>query len=245
MEQFKDVDGIAGLQCSYDGKFLKDGKPKKVIYCKTVTGRKATVRCMIMIGGKNHYWQAARLVAKTWMRGYEDGCYLTYKDGDCHNIAASNLVIEDKKGYYEYMRRNCPTDKADTLQERKRKLQLVADESLMTLHYFETLKMDEINRHVKEYLYPCLMDFALNTLHIGEKTAMECVPECIGTMYEKIMNGMCLYNYERFCKKMLHRFKKEGRYGEYWHDLCKPIKIEVENLNLDCLWERYKVKKLR
>lgn len=239
---YKTIPNIEGLECSYDGLFRYKGKPKKMIYCKTVNGRKATVRCMIMIGGKSHYWQAAKLVAQTWLRGYKDGDYLTYKDGDCHNIAASNLVVEDKKGYYEYMRRNSGFT-ADTLQERKRKLRLVADESLMTLRYFETLKMDEINRHVKEYLYPCLMEFAMNTLHLGEKTSLEAVPEAIGTMYEKIMDGMCLYNYERFCKKMLHTLKKKGSYGEYWWELCKPIKIEVEQLNLDCLWERYKVTK--
>lgn len=242
MEQFKDVRGIDGLQCSYSGKFLKDGKPKKMIYAKTVNGRKATVRCVIQIKGQTHYWQAAKLVAQTWLRNYNDGDYITYKDGDCHNIAASNLIIEDKKGYYEYMRRNS-IHTGDSLQERKRKLQLVADESLMTLRYFETLDMREINAHVKEYLYPCLMDFALNTLHLGEKTSLEAVPEVIGTMYEKIMDGMCLYNYERFCKKMLHTLKKEGKYGEYWWKLCKPIKIEVESLNLDCLWERFKVTK--
>lgn len=39
--EYKNVEGIDGLQCSYDGKFLKNGKPKKVIYCKTVNGRKA------------------------------------------------------------------------------------------------------------------------------------------------------------------------------------------------------------
>ena len=40
---------------------------------------------------------------------------------------------------------------------------------------------------------------------------------------------------------MLHNLKKTGKFGEYWHDLCKPIQIEVEQLNLDGLWERYKV----
>ena len=241
MNEYKQVQGINGLECTYNGLFKYNGKPKKVIYCHTVNGRKATARITIMINKKNHYWQAAKLIAKTWLIGYNDSDYITYKDGNCHNINALNLVLNNKKGYYEYMRRNSVFSRADSLQERKRKLQLVANESLMTLRYFETLKMDEINNHVKDYLYPTLMDFALNTIHLGEKTSMEAVPEVIGTMYEKIMDGMCLYNYERFCKKMLHTLKKTGKYGEYWHKLCKPIKIEVEQLNLDCLWERYKV----
>jgi hypothetical protein len=111
----------------------------------------------------------------------------------------------------------------------------------MTLNYFNTLDIKPINAHVKQYLYPCLMSYAINTLHLGEKPSLEAVPEVIAMMYEKIMDGMCLYNYERYCKKMLHTLKKTGRYGEYWHKLCKPIQIEVEQLNLDCLWERYKV----
>lgn len=243
MEQqvFRQVKSVPGLEVSRDGEFRYKGKPKKVWYGHTVSGRKATVRCTIMINAKTHYWQAAKLVAEAWLYGYDpESDYLTYRDGDCHNIKADNLCIEDKTGYWEYMQRNSSM-KPDTLPERKRKLQLVIDEATLTLNYFKTLDMRPINEHVKQYLYPCLMDFALKTLHIGEKTALECVPEAIGTMYEKILNGMCLYNYERFCKKMLHRFKKTGRYGEYWYDLCKPIKIEVEQLNLDCLWERYKV----
>lgn len=242
MEQtYRPVPSVPGLECTRDGVFRYKGRPKALYYGRTVAGRKATVRVTIMINAKTRYWQAAKLVAQAWKHGYDiESDYLTYKDGDIHNISADNLVIEDKQGYWQYMQRNSGFS-ADTLEDRKRKLQLVIDESTMTLNYLKTLRMDDINRHVKEYLYPCLMDFALNTLHIGEKTALECVPEAIGTMYEKIMNGMCLYNYERFCKKMLHRFKKTGRYGEYWYNLCKPIQIEVEQLNLDCLWERYKV----
>ena len=243
--KYKQVKDIDGLECSSDGQFRYNGKPKKPIYCHTALGRKATVRLMIMIKGKNHYWQAARLIAATWLRGYDENDYITYKDGNCHNIKASNLVLQDKKGYYEYMRRNCPQDKADTLDERKRKLQLVIDEAGMTLNYLKTKDMKPINRHVTEYLYPCLMIFSMKTLQLGEKKSLDAVSEVIGTMYEKIMDGMCLYNYERFCKKMLHTLKTTGKYGEYWWKLCKPIKIEVEQLNLDRLWERYKVTKLK
>ena len=244
-QTYRPVPSVPGLECTSNGEFRYKGRPKKPCYCHTVAGRKATVRVTIMTNAKTHYWQAAKLVAQAWKHGYDiENDYLTYKDGDIHNISADNLIIEDKQGYWQYMQRNSGF-RADTLEERKRKLQLVIDESTMTLNYMKTLRMDDINRHVREYLYPCLMDFALNTLHIGEKTALECVPEAIGTMYEKIMDGMCLYNYERFCKKMLHRFKKTGRYGEYWYNLCKPIQIEVEQLNLDCLWERYKVTQSR
>ena len=244
MDVYREVKSVPGLEVTAEGVFRYKGRPKKVIYCHIVTGRKATARVMIMIKGKMHYWQAAKLVAEAWKRGYEPTDYLTYRDGDCHNIKADNLVLEDKKGYWQYMRRNSSMH-ADTLEERKRKLQLVIDEAGMTLHYFKTLDIKPINRHVTEYLYPCLMQYSMKTLHFGESKSMECVPEAIGIMYEKLADGMCIYNYERFCKKMLHSLKKEGKYCKDWQALCKPVKIEVEQLNLDRLWERYKVTQLK
>lgn len=241
---YKAVPFVKGLECTEDGLFRYNGKPKKASYCYTVTGRKATVRIMIMIGGKSHYWQAARCVASAWCRGYDENDYITYKDEDCHNICAYNLILSDKKEYWKYMQRNSSM-KVASLEERKRKLELVIEEATLTLNYFKTLKMDDINKHVKEYLYPCLMKYCMKTLQLGERKSMEAAPEAIGMLYEKIMDGFCVYNYERFCKKALSDFKKKGVFGEYWWKLCKPIKIEVEQLNLDCLWERYKVIKTK
>ena len=243
MNEYREVKSVIGLECTREGKFRYKGKPKKVVYCKTVNKRKATARIMIMIQGKHYYWQAAKLVAEAWKRGYEQDDYIIYKDGDIHNIAADNLVIEDKKGYWRYMQRNSGHT-ADNVEERKRKLQLVADEALMTKHYFETLKMDEINKHVTDYLYNCLMKYCLNTLHLGERVSLEVVADAIARMYEVIMNGMCLYNYERYCKKLLLNFKRIGNFG-FAGNVPKPIKIEVEQLNLSCLWEKYNVTRFK
>ena len=166
---YKPVPSVADLEVSRDGQFRYNGKPKKAVYSHTVTGRKATVRIIIMMQGKTHYWQAAKLVAESWLYGYDiESDYLTYRDGDCHNIGADNLVIADKREYYEYMQRNSSM-KADTLQERKRKLQLVIDEAGITLNYFNTLDMSPINQHVKDYLYTCLMEFSMKTLSLPEK----------------------------------------------------------------------------
>lgn len=240
---YRQIKSVPGLEVTADGAFRYNGKPKKAVYCTTVDGRKATARIMIMIHGQNHYWQAAKLVAEAWKYGYEDGDYITYKDGDIHNLSADNLALTDKKGYWQYMQRNSGF-RADGIEERKRKLQLVADEALMTKHYFETLDMNEINRHVTDYLYKCLMQYTIKTLHIGEKPALNIVPDAIARMYECIMNGMCLYNYERYCKKLLLNYKKTGSFG-LTGMVPKPIKIEVEQLNLDCLWERFKVTRIR
>ena len=150
---YRPVKSVPGLSVTCDAQFIYNGKPKKAIVCYTTTGRRATVRLMIMMQGKNHYWQAAKLVAEAWKRNYKPEDYITYRDGNCHNITADNLILNDKKGYWQYMQRNSSM-KPDTLDERKRKLQLVADQALMTKHFFETADMTEINQHVKSYLYP-------------------------------------------------------------------------------------------
>ena len=243
MQVYRQIPGVDGLECTRDGLFRYKGRPKKVIYSYIINGRKATAKITIRYEGKNHYWQAAKLFAKTWKVGYNDDDYITYKDGDIHNISVDNLVLEDRKGYYKYMQRNSGY-KAANIEERKRKLQLVAEEALMTKHYFETLKMDEINKHVTDYLYNCLMKYSINTLHMGERTSLEAVSDAIARMYVFIMSGMCLYNYERYCKKLLLNFKKKGSFG-LTGKIPKPIKIEVEHLNLDSLWEKYNVTKLR
>lgn len=237
--RYKPVPGIEWLECTSDGDFRYKGKPKSLRSGYGKQGQPLSVQLTLLKNHRQHHYQAARLVAATWLRGYTDAHYITYDDGDCHNISAANLSLADRSEYYEYMRRNSGNVACD-VEERKRKLQLVADEALMTKRYFETLKMDEINRHVQDYLYPCVVQYAIKTLRMGEQTAKQQSAEAIARMYEVIMAGMCLYNYERYIKKLLHNYKKTGSFG-YTAQVPKAIKIEVEQLNLDCLWERYKV----
>lgn len=237
--RYKPVEGIEWLECSEQGDFRYKGKAKSVRRGFGKQGQPLSVQLVLMKDGRQHHYQAARLVAQTWLMDYKEDDYITYDDGDCHNISAANLSLADKREYYDYMRRNSGYT-ADDVEERKRKLQLVSDEALMTKRYFETLRMDEINSHVKDYLYPCLVRFAMKTLQMGEQPAKQQSAEAIARMYEVIMAGMCLYNYERYCKKLLHNYKKTGSFG-YTAEVPKAIQIEVEQLNLDCLWERYKV----
>lgn len=232
------------MQVTRNGQFLWRGRPKKVTRPYTVAGRIATAKLTALVNGKRLYWQAAKLVAKAWIPGFDDSCYITYRDGNIHNIAVDNLRITSSQSeWVAYMQRKSGY-KADSLEERKRKLQLVADEALMTKRYFETQDMTEINKHVSDYLFPCLMRYSIHTLHMGEGPSLDAVPDAIATMYECIINGMCLYNYERYCKKLLHNLKTKGHFG-YTGRIPKPIKIEVEQLNLNSLWERYKVTPLK
>jgi hypothetical protein len=240
---FRSVNSVPGLEVSASGEFRYKGRSKKVLFCFTNIGRKATARITIMINSKSCYWQAAKLVAEAWLKNYNQDDYLVYRDGDIHNIKAENLCVCDKREYYKYTRRNSG-NKAKGISERIAKLELVANEALMTKRYFETLDMAEINIHVKEYLYPCLMGYAQKTLHLGEVSSLEQVPDALARMYECIMNGMCLYNYERYCKKLLYNYKKKGHFG-VTGCVPKPIQIEVEKLNLDCLWRKFKVKQTK
>lgn len=232
---YRDVPGIEGLQCTEDGLFRYKERKKKVIYARTIIGKKATARLMI---GK-HYYQASKLVAKTFKAGYSEGCFILYKDGDCHNISADNLIIGNKEEWRTYMMRNAVYKAAD-LNKRISKLENVIKEASLTLNFFKTHDFEPINKHVVEYLYPCLVGYCLTTLHLGKLTANEIVPDCIARMYEVILNGFCLYNYERYCKKLLLNFKKKGNFGLTGR-IPKPIEIEVQQLNLDCLCERFNV----
>ena len=103
---FRQVKSVPGLEVSADAEFRYKGKPKKAIYSTTVNGRKATVRITIMQNKRMHYWQAAKLVAEAWKCGYKATDYITYKDGNCHNITADNLTLTNKSGYWHYMQRN-------------------------------------------------------------------------------------------------------------------------------------------
>lgn len=230
---------VPTLECTFDGEFRYKGKPKPVTYARKVNGDKMTAQICLHLNGVHHYWQAAKLVARTWKVGYKEGDYLTYKDGDCHHISCDNLEIADHDEYWLYMRRNSGY-KADSVEERKRKLRNVIKEASLTLEYFETADMDGINKHVTDYLYTCLVSYCVNTLHIGLQRSKDIVADCIARMYECVMNGMCLYNYERYCKKLLHNYKTKGSFG-LTGKVPKPILIHVEQLNLDCLCERYNV----
>lgn len=233
------------MSCTYDGKFMYNGHPKKVIFAsKNFGNEKATARLTWMVNGKAQYMSAAKAVAIAWIPKFDpDNDYLTYKDGDIHNISADNLIVSSRDGYYNFLMRNSGF-KADDIEKRKRKLQLVIDEASMTKYYFETLDMSPINRHVEDYLYLCLVNYCKETLHLGDRTSMDIVPESIARMYEVIMNGMCLYNYERYCKKLLLNYKKKKSFG-FAGKVPKQIEININKLNFDCLWEKFKKSKSR
>lgn len=227
------------LDCDIEGGFTRNGNPLKVSFPFTISGRRATARIVISVRGEKKYYQASRLIAMKYKR-YSEDSYIIYKDGNIHNISLSNLIVTtDKKKYHAYMMRNSE-HKGASLEERKRKLEIIIEEAALTRNYMDSLSFSEINKHVEDYLIPFLFGYCINTLHLGRSTANCQVPNCIARMYEVLMNGMCLYNYERYCKKLLLNYKKKGDFG-VTGNVPKPILIEVDNLKLDCLCEKYKV----
>ena len=243
--EYRPVPSVHGLEVSRDGVFRYRGRKKAVINVgkRRKDGTLAPLRVNIVIDRERHSWQAARLVAEAWLWRYQPTDLIAYKDGNCQNIKADNLTLCDEDELNDYLRRNSGYE-ADTVEERKRKLQLVSDEALMTKRYFETLDLSPIHSHVEKYLYPTLMEWSMKTLKYGEYTSMELAGDAIARMYEVLVNGMCLYNYERFLKKLMHNYKRTGSFG-FTGAIPRPIKIIVEQLNLDCLWERYKVTRLK
>lgn len=96
---FRPVVSVPGLEVTRDAEFRYRGRQKKATYYFTVAGRKATVRISIMINGKSHYWQAAKLVAEAWKLNFSSECYLTYRDGKLL-MFSTNLDDEHLKMKY-------------------------------------------------------------------------------------------------------------------------------------------------
>lgn len=226
-----------GLEVSRDGLFRRNGRPHKVICSYTVAGNKATAKITYSKDHKIHYYQAAKLVAMAWKPKYKEGCNIIYKDENIHNIGADNLIIVGDNDWWQYMMRNSGY-KGASLDERKVKLDRVIKEATLTRNFLDNRDFTDINIHVQETLLPILKDYCLRTIYVGVKTAQRIVPEALARMYECIDNGMCLYNYERYLKKLLLNYKKNGSFG-MTGQVPKPIWTEVEQLDLDCLCERY------
>ena len=58
---YRQVKSVPGLEVTADAEFRYKDKPKKAIYSHTVTGRRATVRIMIMWGGNINMERAKQL----------------------------------------------------------------------------------------------------------------------------------------------------------------------------------------
>lgn len=243
-ENYRQCAGLSGLFVNRDGKFIYNGVEKKVKFPISKYGKKQTARLVFVKDGKQIYYSAARLVASAFKRNYSEDDYIEYKDGDIHNISVENLRLADKKDYMSAKAAYAGQfRKQGTYQYQITRLQNTIKEAQAVLEYFRTGKMEQVNRHVEEYLYECLMQFCVKNLHFSQQSAYENTADVIARMYEVLLAGHAISHMEYYCKELLLHKKKKGWYG-HKGNVPKEISLIINNLNLDCLCKKYKVKKL-
>lgn len=245
-EKYRPCKEWDGLFVSRDGEFIYNGKSKAVARHTDRYGRRHTALLSFKRGEEKTSLSAARLVASAFMRGYSDDIFIVYKDGNIHNICVENLRLVTKKEY-DTMRcaHAAEFHKTATYNYQVGRLRVSIESNEAVLHYFETGKFDKINKHVEKYLYNCLCDFCLKNLHFGMEQAPMMASDAIAHWYEVLLQGHSVGHGERYCKKILTEFKNKGWYGHSGDILKNKIDLIINNLDLNCLWERYKVTKLK
>lgn len=235
-----------GLLVSADGEFRYKGIPKKVLKSTDRHGRKMTALLLFMEGGEKKSYKAAEFVAEVFLHKYKRGeTYVGYKDGNLHNISLENLVLMSRKEHEQWRSRGLtPGRGTDTYTYQVEKLENVKTEVDAVLHYFKTKDISRVNDHVRDYLFPVMMDYCERTLSMGKYQAEELAVNTISRMYEVIASGHALYNLERYCKKISLNYRRKGTFGREGR-VPKEIEILVNNINTDCLCNRYKVKRLK
>lgn len=246
LQGYKPCKEMDGLLVNRDGDFLYKGKAKKVIKHTDRYGRKHTALLNFMLNGKVKSFTASRLVASAFLYGYSDDMCIGYKDGDIHNIRADNLKLITKK-QYDAMRcaHASMFHKTATYQYQVDRLNVSIESNEAVLYYFQTGKFDKINKHIEKYLYNCLCDFCLKSLHFGMEQAPMMSADAIAHWYEVLLQGHAVGHGERYCKHILVNFKHKGWYGYSGNIPKNKIELIINNLNLDCLWEKYKVTKIK
>ena len=242
LQGYRECKEHQGLYVNYQGEFIYKGKPKRPQRSIGRHGEKLTARICIMQNGKHLYWAAARLVASAFKRGYTEDDYIEYLDGDIHNISADNLRIVSAKAYNKARATHAShSRKTDTYDYQVHRLENVIEEAEAVLHYFKTEDLSKVHRHVERYLYNRLVDYSLNTLHLGTHVAREQTANAIAHFYEVLLQGHAVSHPEHYCKELLLRYKKNGTFG-HMGDVPKKIQLIINvELKTDCLWEKYKV----
>lgn len=230
-ERYRQCKSVEGLYVDRQGNFLWHGKEKKVSRYVYPDGRKRTALVVVMQHGKARSYWAARLVCEAFKKGYQAESMVEYIDGDIHNIVASNLRLVSHEEYDKARAALAASyRKIGTAHYQIERLRGVISGASAVLHYFETGSMAEVNRVIKDKLYPLLVDWCVHSLHYAKDRAEERTAEAIARFYEVILAGHAVSYPERYCKMLL---QSEKKYGVYSHrgDIPKEILIVVrENL---------------
>lgn len=231
-QRYKQCRSVDGLYVDREGIFLWHGKVKKISRYVYPDGRKRTALVVVMRHGKVQYYQAARLVCEAFKKGYQAESMIEYADGDIHNIAARNLRLVSKEEYNKARSALAASyRKIGTINYQIERLRGVISGAQAVLHYFETGSMAEVNRVIKDKLYPLLVDWCIRSLHYAKDRAEERTAEAIARFYEVILRGHAVSYPERYCKMLLQSEKRKGHY-DVRASIPQDILIMVNELRL-------------
>lgn len=237
--------GVEDIEITKDGIGLRNGiiyKPRKVI---AENGRKETSVIGIMIDGKRRYFYAADLVARAWLKKfYYEGCRITFRDYDNHNLNADNLRIVSADEFNRYTARNSHKTIAEkiTIDDEIAKLDEINECCAMSKRLLESGDYTEVNEYVTKNLLPRLMRYAMKEAYMSRSQARSAVPIAISHLYELLDTNRGTYQFYWYCCKALRKIK---RYGEYVRPNL-PVKIErrVQPLELQALCDKFRFTKL-
>lgn len=97
--EYRDT-GWHGLMVSRDGKFVRNGTPRKV---RRVPKSGALVNAID--DGKQYRIRANELIARVWHPDYYPGCFIIPKDNDHFNYQLENLLIVSKEEHTRWVNR--------------------------------------------------------------------------------------------------------------------------------------------
>lgn len=230
--------------CSRDGHFWRNGKAKKVTRTHSVFNKHEYRMIIYEKNRIRHRTAAAQLVAEAWIPGFTPDKYILYKDDDPCNYHASNLMVVDKKAYFagkiQTMLEHNPYP---TYDDQVKIIARTKKELLIVEHYFKTADFTPLHKYVNDEFYASLCEYCIKTLNLGFDVTHAQVPNVIAHVYDILLQGHAVTDLTRYCAARLDKYRRTGSYG---YLMYIPRKIELlitENLDLDALWQKYKVSK--
>lgn len=135
--EYRDT-GWYGMKVSRDGKFLRNGTPRKV---RIVPKSGALVN--VVADGKQYGIRANELIARAWHPDYYPGCCIIPKDDNHFNYQLENLVIVSKQEHIKWVNKRIHEAKYgsdEKLDERNRTLQQYGEFRPTGCHDIEVTK---------------------------------------------------------------------------------------------------------
>lgn len=237
---------VKGLYCTIDGTFRRNNRIVPLHRSKSHKGIDKSLRVTHNNeNGKTTTSLAARLVAQTWSpQTWFDDCVIVYKDGDFNNIHSDNLILVESHKYFVEKGRLGAKVKAYDFNKARQSVELRAKEALIALRYFQTGCMDEFNIYVKNELTPLLSDY-INNFGRMPNIKQSILSEVLSILYEYVLSNRPIASYTHFCKHIIRKYMKTGRFGYYENQPNNIERSYVSQLNLYSLCERYKMTKLK